>query len=100
MTYRHQQYYTTRPPLKARLWTAARYGLYFVAAGLLIAALAGCMKRTEDAEGKPIGELYDPIAYSDRATGCQYLSTGQAKALTPRIAADGSSHMGCKGARP
>lgn len=92
MTYRHQQYYTTRPPLKARLWTAARYALYFVAAGFLIAALAGCSERAQGAT-KPSDTILR--IFTDTDTGCQYLGA-YGETITPRIAADGSSHLGCK----
>jgi hypothetical protein len=39
--------------------------------------------------------------YLDAATGCQYLGQRNSSAgITPRIAADGKTHMGCKGAQP
>jgi len=39
--------------------------------------------------------------YIDSATGCQYLGQRSSSAgITPRIAADGKTHMGCKGAQP
>lgn len=41
--------------------------------------------------------LKEPVyRYIDSETGCQYLSVYKSP-LTPRIAADGRSHMGCKG---
>jgi hypothetical protein len=43
---------------------------------------------------------YLPYVFLDDATGCQYLSTHTSAPLTPRIAADGKTHMGCKGAQP
>lgn len=43
----------------------------------------------------------DPMVYRDRATGCDYLTRGNgASALTPRIAADGKTHMGCRAVAP
>lgn len=63
---------------------------------LVLAALAGCGNpRTADRD-----ESADPIRYQDRETGCMYLTTAQYHTLTPRIAADGITHMGCKGAQP
>lgn len=41
---------------------------------------------------------YQPYVFLDASTGCQYLSTHTSGSLTPRIAADGKTHMGCKGA--
>lgn len=38
---------------------------------------------------------------TDDATGCQYLGKRNSSAgITPRIAADGKAHMGCKGTAP
>ena len=63
---------------------------------LVLAALAGCGDpRTADRS-----ESVDPIRYQDRDTGCMYLTTGQYNALTPRIAADGKTHMGCQAVAP
>lgn len=57
-------------------------------------SLAGCAPRTTDiANGSEVA--YDPVVYQDKATGCEYLSTGQFSVLTPRIAADGHTHLGC-----
>ena len=42
----------------------------------------------------------DPRVYRDAATGCEYLSTDHDGALTPRISANGKTHMGCKGTQP
>lgn len=40
-------------------------------------------------------------AHVDQATGCQYLSgSGSSTSFTPRIAADGKTHMGCRGVTP
>lgn len=43
---------------------------------------------------------YQPFVYLDEVTGCEYLSTHLANSLTPRIAADGKTHMGCKAVAP
>jgi hypothetical protein len=43
---------------------------------------------------------YQPFVFLDDVTGCQYLSTHSSAALTPRIAADGKAHMGCKAVTP
>lgn len=62
---------------------------------ILAALLAGC----GDPRTAATLESADPIRYQDRDTGCMYLTTGQYNALTPRIAADGMTHMGCKGVK-
>ena len=43
------------------------------------------------------GPAYAPYVFADGDTGCQYLSTHTSTGLAPRIAADGKTHMGCKG---
>ena len=43
------------------------------------------------------GIAYAPFVFLDTVTGCQYLSTHMSTGLVPRIAADGETHMGCKG---
>ncbi len=43
---------------------------------------------------------YALYVFIDEVTECQYLSTHNSTGLAPRIAPDGSSHMGCKGAQP
>ena len=40
---------------------------------------------------------YAPYVFVDGETGCQYVSTQNSVGLAPRIAADGKTHMGCKG---
>ena len=66
---------------------------------LILAILAAaCQPRTSDADA--VKQAYEPVLYTDRVTGCDYLSTGDTRSLTPRIAADGKTHMGCKGAQP
>lgn len=40
---------------------------------------------------------YAPFVFIDDTTGCNYLSTHSSTGLAPRIAADGKTHMGCKG---
>jgi len=63
---------------------------------ILAVLLAGCAKTASS------DRTYDPTMYMDRVTGCQYLSPGGSdrSALTPRIAADGKTHMGCKAVKP
>jgi hypothetical protein len=56
-----------------------------LAAALAILACAGCAPRTSDVEQKAI----EPVVYRDSVTGCEYLTTGQYYALTPRMGADG-----------
>lgn len=70
-------------------------GLFLMS--LLLSTLAGCMRKT----GDPAGEIEaaNPTLYIDRETGCEYLSTINVYHLTPRIAKDGKSHMGC-GVKP
>jgi hypothetical protein len=62
---------------------------------LVLAALAGCGMRDDTDPPNGISGM-DPL--TDNATGCQYLY--RRHALVPRIAADGHSHMGCKGVQP
>jgi hypothetical protein len=60
----------------------------------LTAALVACGPRTKDGAQAP---TYDPMVYTDRMTGCQYLTTTHDTTLTPRIAADGIHQLGCGG---
>lgn len=54
---------------------------------LMAVALAGCTNRTTDVA---VGaDPYDPVVYRDRLTGCEYLSTGEFKGITPRLREDG-----------
>jgi hypothetical protein len=68
-------------------------GLILVAA--VLAMCAGCAPTTTEASAGQKGN--DPMVYTDRETGCDYLTTQDRVILTPRIAADGKTHMGCKG---
>lgn len=43
------------------------------------------------------GIAYAPYVFLDQVTGCEYLSTHTSTGLVPRVAADGKTHMGCKG---
>ena len=43
------------------------------------------------------GVSYAPYVFLDNETGCQYLSTHTSTGMVPRIAADGRTHLGCKG---
>lgn len=62
---------------------------------ILAVLLAGCAKTSNNERA------YDPAVYMDRATGCQYLAPGfdTRASLTPRVGADGKTHMGCSEAR-
>lgn len=68
---------------------------------VLVALVSGCGPTTGD-KPKAVGEPFqlDPVLYRDQVTGCQYLSTSGLYTLTPRIAADGKTHMGCKAVAP
>lgn len=62
--------------------------------------LSGCVKRDDTDSQDGISGMG---LFTDHGTGCQYLGYGvgsSGKALTPRIAADGKSHLGCKGTQP
>lgn len=56
------------------------------AAIALVLVLAGCERPEVKA-----AHMDQPSVYRDAATGCEYLGP----AMTPRIATDGHSHMGC-----
>jgi hypothetical protein len=70
---------------------------------LAVISLAGCdsLKRPEvveaerQQEAKHTGDMF-VIARTDDHTGCQYLVYNDG-GITPRIAADGKTHMGCGG---
>lgn len=71
----------------------ALIGMVAVLAVLVL--VAGC---------EPVRDPQSPNAkvailsiYTDEHTGCQYIGQRNSSAgITPRIAADGRSHMGCK----
>jgi hypothetical protein len=63
---------------------------------ILAALLAGCVPTTKDVESGGSRPLETGL-YRDSVTGCEYLVSVNHYALTPRIAADGKTHMGCKG---
>jgi hypothetical protein len=70
---------------------------------LVLAALAGCQR--PDIAVMPNVPQIDGYAtlslYLDPETGCQYIGQRSSNAgITPRIAADGKTHMGCKGVKP
>lgn len=67
---------------------------------ILTVLLAGCVNASDSRTRQQNPETLDPMLYQDRATGCEYLSTGQFNTLTPRISADGKTHMGCKAVQP
>lgn len=66
----------------------ALLGLILVVA--VLAMCAGCDRSSATRDTN-----FDLFVYTDKATGCQYLT--ESRGLTPRIAADGKTHMGCKG---
>jgi hypothetical protein len=70
---------------------------------LVLAALAGCDQYERTSQGMPVNQTTQSsrilFFYVDAETGCQYL-VASTDSITPRIAADGHSHMGCKGAQP
>lgn len=59
---------------------------------LLALVCAGCGPRTGNHESRFI----DPIVFRDTLTGCEYLASGIAGEITPRIDIDGLSHRGCR----
>lgn len=61
---------------------------------ILAALLTGC----SDQPSMTRGTRFDLIVYTDNQTGCQYVT--ESRGLTPRIAADGKTHMGCKAVAP
>lgn len=87
-------------PARNKTATISRFaGKVFL--GLLVVcavlSMAGCkrddVKAAEEAE-TPF------VTMTDEATGCEYLIVrSSGRAPTPRIAADGKTHLGCKGAQ-
>jgi len=71
---------------------------------ILAVLLAGCDRPQAPARMPDVPQLdgYSTLSmYLDPATGCQYLGQRASTAgITPRIAVDGKTHMGCKGAQP
>jgi hypothetical protein len=78
---------------------------------ILAVLLAGCQESVPAPSTTPAPETaakrnlyalpYTVYLYADPDTGCQYLMRdGSSAAFTPRIAADGKTHMGCKGVQP
>lgn len=62
-------------------------------------ALTGCKRADAGTAVSEINSVDTRLTiFTDPATGCQYLGV-YAEAVTPRIAADGETHMGCKGGR-
>lgn len=64
---------------------------------ILAALLAGCAQRTGGALSDRVN---DPHVLIDHGTGCEYLAPPGSSGMVPRIAADGKTHMGCKGPKP
>lgn len=73
---------------------------------ILAALLAACghnnsMPVTKAPEDVIYASDWAIMVHSDPETGCQYLRlVSSGRELTPRIAADGKTHMGCKGGQP
>ena len=69
---------------------------------ILAVLLAGCSKPSPDGNASGLGGYNQAVyIYQDKLTGCQYVAADSLhSALTPRIAADGKTHMGCKGVQP
>ena len=71
---------------------AGRALLGFVAVLAVLVLCAGCMPQAS------AGDAMEMRVYTDVDTGCQYLDhRHEVRGIIPRIAADGHSHMGCKG---
>jgi hypothetical protein len=66
-------------------------------------ALSGCGERPASPEGNQqpaFGDRQPVAVYMDHGTGCEYVAAdGGHSAITPRIAADGKTHMGCREVR-
>lgn len=75
---------------------------YFLSVAMVVIGLslelAGC-KRQEAQAAEVENNYIAPQIYLDYETGCQYVSPG-GRAIYPRIAADGRTHMGCKATAP
>ena len=66
---------------------------------ILAALLAGCENAADSRTRQQNPDPLDPVLYRDRSTGCEYLTTGQFYALTPRTSADGKTQLGCREVR-
>ena len=71
---------------------------------ILAMLLAGCEQTAQPGDPMPALKLAARMAimvHTDPETGCQYLRLENiGRELTPRIAADGKTHMGCKAVAP
>lgn len=66
----------------------------------VVSLLSGCARKDPEPEVSVQTAGWLNVE-TDDATGCQYLGKHNSSAgITPRIAADGKSHMGCKEAHP
>jgi hypothetical protein len=75
---------------------AGRALIGLVAVLALLALCAGCEPHRDPKS--PNASIAILSSYTDEFTGCQYIGQRNSSAgITPRIAADGHSHMGCKG---
>lgn len=63
----------------------------------LCLGLAGCAE--VDYQKTKTGAFSGLIVLTDAETGCQYTYPSGRSGITPRIAADGKTHMGCKEAK-
>lgn len=81
---------------KDRAAHAAKVIIYAVVLGMLVGwGLSGC-KQQEGNQSQAEAIAQGVAVYHDYGTGCDYVSADSThSALTPRIAADGRSHMGC-----
>jgi len=72
--------------------------MLFAAYYAALSTLPGSVPAAETPAPAPgTGLAYVPYVFADQDTGCQYLSTHTSTGLVPRIAADGKTHLGCKG---
>lgn len=69
---------------------------------ILAALLAGCSSSADNKPAAGVDDRYETNfwLYKDLETGCEYVSNRSSNSgLTPRIAADGKTHLGCKAAK-
>lgn len=86
-----------RQPREIGLWL--EWAIIGVLVVVFLLAISGCDKRPEiqaAEQQQAVDAGYVVHAFTDRATGCEYLLYERG-GIAPRVAADGKSHMGCKG---
>jgi hypothetical protein len=99
----HDYEYRIRPSRLAQPPTRREW-LFTVGALVIVLmvsfVLSGCEK-SPDGNQSSFAPGGTPVAiYVDRGTGCEYASADSGhSAITPRIAADGKTHMGCREVR-